>query len=65
MFALSLPAWIALASLYGLYSRDSGRTSHGTVDELPHIFHLVIIGTAGLFLVAYFTPGALHIHRSY
>ena len=34
IFALSLPAWILAANLYGLYSSDEERTDHSTADDL-------------------------------
>jgi exopolysaccharide biosynthesis polyprenyl glycosylphosphotransferase len=55
VFVMSLPMWIFFAQLYGLYSRDAQRAGHGTVDEIPHVFHLVMIGTWGLVFIAYFT----------
>src|SRR5262249_26863349 len=37
---------------YGLYDRDTKRISHGTVDDLPWIFHAMLLGT--LLLLALF-----------
>src|SRR5689334_5719841 len=34
LFAATLPGWIALATLYGLYDRDEERAYHTTVDDL-------------------------------
>ena len=34
----SLPAWILLLKLYGLYDADGKRISHCTVDDLPGCF---------------------------
>src|SRR4029453_15090885 len=43
-FALTLPAWVITARLYGLYTSDEERNDHATVDDLVGIFHLVTIG---------------------
>src|SRR3954454_2596302 len=40
-----LPVWLLLFKLYGLYDRDIKRISHTTVDDLPWIFHALVIGT--------------------
>jgi lipopolysaccharide/colanic/teichoic acid biosynthesis glycosyltransferase len=45
LFLLSLPLWIALASLYGLYSRDDVRADHSTADEVFGVVNLVTVGT--------------------
>jgi exopolysaccharide biosynthesis polyprenyl glycosylphosphotransferase len=42
---ITIPLWIALFKLYGLYDRDMKRVSHSTVDDLPWLFHAVVIGT--------------------
>jgi exopolysaccharide biosynthesis polyprenyl glycosylphosphotransferase len=47
-----LPLWIVVFKAYGLYDRDLKRMSHRTVDDLPWIFHAVLIGT--LLLFAYY-----------
>ncbi len=44
LFIATLPAWIVLAKLYGLYDRDEERTDHTTVDDLWGIFHLLTVG---------------------
>jgi exopolysaccharide biosynthesis polyprenyl glycosylphosphotransferase len=45
LFLLTLPIWILLAKLYGLYDRDESRTDHRTVDDLAGVFHLTTVGT--------------------
>ena len=45
LFLLTLPVWILLAKLYGLYDRDECRTDHRTVDDLAGVFHLTTVGT--------------------
>ena len=44
LFFLSLPGWIVLAKLYGLYDMDEERADHSTADELIGVFHLVTVG---------------------
>lgn len=39
-----LPAWVALFKMYGLYERDTKRLSHSTLDDLPSLFHALLVG---------------------
>jgi exopolysaccharide biosynthesis polyprenyl glycosylphosphotransferase len=48
-FLLSLPLWVLVATMYGLYKNDEERTDHSTVDDLVPVFHLVSIGTWTFF----------------
>ncbi len=41
---LTLPGWVVLFKLYGLYERDAKRLSHSTVDDLPSLFHVFLLG---------------------
>jgi exopolysaccharide biosynthesis polyprenyl glycosylphosphotransferase len=52
IFFLSLPAWIVLAKLYGLYDRDEERTDHTTAEDMKDVFHLI---TVCVFLLLGFT----------
>ena len=36
-FLASLPAWILIAKLYGLYERDEERTDHSTADDFGRV----------------------------
>ncbi len=49
---LSLPAWVVVFKAYGFYDRDTKRISHGTVDDLPWIFHAMLLGS--LLLLGFF-----------
>jgi exopolysaccharide biosynthesis polyprenyl glycosylphosphotransferase len=49
-FLVTLPGWIVVAKLYGLYDRDEERTDHSTVDDLGSVFHLVTTGAWLFFL---------------
>ena len=51
LLVLSLPLWIVLIKLEGLYDRDEERTDHSTVDEITAVFKVVTLGT-WLFFVA-------------
>jgi exopolysaccharide biosynthesis polyprenyl glycosylphosphotransferase len=51
LFALSLPCWVLVADLHGLYHRDEERTAHSTTDDVVGVLHLVTIGV-WLLLVA-------------
>jgi exopolysaccharide biosynthesis polyprenyl glycosylphosphotransferase len=48
---VTLPVWILVFKAYGLYDRDSKRVSHSTVDDLPWIFHSLLIGSLALWVV--------------
>jgi exopolysaccharide biosynthesis polyprenyl glycosylphosphotransferase len=47
---LTLPAWIVLFKIYGLYDRDSKRISYTTVDDVPRVFHAIVVGALALWL---------------
>jgi exopolysaccharide biosynthesis polyprenyl glycosylphosphotransferase len=51
LFSATLPGWILIARLYGLYDHDEERTDHSTIDEVVAVFHVVTIGTWLLFVV--------------
>src|SRR4051794_39488590 len=41
----TIPVWIALFKVYGLYDRDVRRVSHSTIDEVPWLFHALLTGS--------------------
>ncbi|HEY1538691.1 MAG TPA: sugar transferase [Solirubrobacteraceae bacterium] len=45
----TVPLWIPLFKVYGLYDRDGKRVSHSTLDDVPHVFHALVMGTLGLW----------------
>jgi exopolysaccharide biosynthesis polyprenyl glycosylphosphotransferase len=45
LFVATLPLWVLLARIYGLYDRDEERTDHSTVDDVVGVFQLVTLGT--------------------
>jgi exopolysaccharide biosynthesis polyprenyl glycosylphosphotransferase len=58
LFTATLPVWVVIATLYGLYDRDEERTDHTTVDDFAGVFHLVTICTWLLFAGAAVTAAA-------
>lgn len=55
LFIATLPGWVLLARLHGLYDRDEERASHSTLDDLVGVFHLVTVGTFLFWAGAWFT----------
>jgi exopolysaccharide biosynthesis polyprenyl glycosylphosphotransferase len=51
LFLPTLPIWVLIAKIYGLYDRDEERANHSTVDEIVNVFHLLTVG-AWLFVAA-------------
>ena len=51
VFAVTLPCWIFVAKLHGLYRRDYERAAHSSTDDVAGVFSLVAIGL-WLLLVA-------------
>ncbi|HZR95102.1 MAG TPA: sugar transferase [Gaiellaceae bacterium] len=54
-FASSLPVFVVLAKLYGLYDRDEERTNHTTVDDFIGVFHLCTVAVWVLYAGAWMT----------
>jgi undecaprenyl-phosphate galactose phosphotransferase len=65
LFLASVPAWLFVARLYGLYERDEEHTDHSTVDEFVGVFHMVTVSTAvfgvGAWLTGVARPNALKL----
>ena len=55
-FLVTLPGWIVMAKLYGLYEFDERRTDHTTADDISGVFHMMTVG-AWLFLVGSWVAG--------
>ncbi len=51
LFTVSLPLWVLLARMHGLYDRDEERTDHSTVDDIFGVVQMVSIGTWGFVAV--------------
>ena len=58
VFLVSLPVWVVVAKLYGLYDFDEERTDHSTADDLVGVLHLVTVGSWLLFAFAAVTHRA-------
>jgi FlaA1/EpsC-like NDP-sugar epimerase len=45
VFLLTLPVWVVVARLHGLYDQDEERTDHCTIDDVVGVLQLVTMGT--------------------
>ena len=45
LFAATLPLWVLLLHVHGLYDRDEERTDHSTVDDFVGVFQVLTLGT--------------------
>ena len=45
IFLLTLPGWVVVAKLYGLYDHDEERTDHSTSDDFSGVFHMITVCT--------------------
>ena len=57
LFVLSLPGWLLLAKIYGLYGRDEERADHSTADEVFSVFNMLAVGTLGFYAFTFLFPG--------
>jgi exopolysaccharide biosynthesis polyprenyl glycosylphosphotransferase len=55
VFLGTLPAWVVIAKLYGLYDRDEERTDHSTADDFAGVFHMVTVCTWFFTVGSYIT----------
>jgi exopolysaccharide biosynthesis polyprenyl glycosylphosphotransferase len=55
LFLATLPVWVVVAKLHGLYDRDEDRADHSTVDDTVSVVHLVTIGTWLLYAGSWLT----------
>ena len=55
LFLVTLPLWLVLANLYGLYNRDEMRADHSTADEVFGVVNLVTLGTWIVFALGWAT----------
>jgi exopolysaccharide biosynthesis polyprenyl glycosylphosphotransferase len=51
LFAATMPVWILLLRVHGLYDRDEERTDHSTVDDIVGVFQVVTLGTWSFLVV--------------
>jgi exopolysaccharide biosynthesis polyprenyl glycosylphosphotransferase len=63
VFCATLPLWLAVARVHGLYRADQQHADHSTADDVVGVFHLVTIGVWLLVvcfrLVGRTSPGTL------
>jgi exopolysaccharide biosynthesis polyprenyl glycosylphosphotransferase len=55
VFVATLPIWVGIAQLSGLYGRDGQRADHSTVDDFVGIFSVITIGSWLYSTVAWVT----------
>jgi exopolysaccharide biosynthesis polyprenyl glycosylphosphotransferase len=55
LFVATLPGWVLLTRLHGLYDRDEERAGHSTLDDLVGVFHVVTVGTFLFFAGSWVT----------
>jgi exopolysaccharide biosynthesis polyprenyl glycosylphosphotransferase len=60
-FMLTLPLWILVAHLLGLYDRDEERAGHSTVDDAAGVFVLLTVG-AWLLIAGSWASGRADPH---
>jgi exopolysaccharide biosynthesis polyprenyl glycosylphosphotransferase len=58
LFMLTIPAWIFLAKLYGLYEGDERRAHHTTFDDVSRVFNMLTVGTWVFFAATWLLGGA-------
>jgi exopolysaccharide biosynthesis polyprenyl glycosylphosphotransferase len=56
LFFLTLPVWVLLMKLHGLYDRDEERADNSTADDLVGVFHVVTVGV-WVFIVGAWVTG--------
>ena len=54
-FLATVPAWVVITKLYGLYDRDDERVNHSTADDFGRVFHMVTVCTGLVTAVTYLT----------
>ena len=59
VFVLTVPAWIVITKLYGLYDHDDERANHSTADDFGGVFHMVTVCT-WLVIVATYLSDIAH-----
>ena len=53
LFVLTIPLWVFMAKIYGLYERAEERSEHTTIDVFVGVFHLITVGVWVLFAGAW------------
>jgi exopolysaccharide biosynthesis polyprenyl glycosylphosphotransferase len=64
LLVATLPVWVLVGRLSGLYDHDEERTNHSTADELAGVLHLVTLGAWLVFAVTWLAgAGDAHAPR--
>jgi exopolysaccharide biosynthesis polyprenyl glycosylphosphotransferase len=58
VFLATLPLWVIVAKLHGLYDGDEECADHSTADDLLGVFHVVTVGTFMVMLAGWLTGRA-------
>src|SRR5579872_241111 len=53
---ITIPLWLALFMMYGLYSAGLRRVGHSTADEIPGLVHVFVLGGVGTWVILHLTP---------
>jgi exopolysaccharide biosynthesis polyprenyl glycosylphosphotransferase len=56
VFLVTLPAWVVLAKIHGLYGRDEQRVDQSTVEDAAGVFHWITVGS-WLYLLSCWAAG--------
>ncbi|HEY8644664.1 MAG TPA: sugar transferase, partial [Gaiellaceae bacterium] len=59
LLVASIPGWIVVSKIYGLYEKDEERTDHSTTDDLAGVFHVITVCT-WLFWACSYLTGVAH-----
>ncbi len=52
LFVATLPLWVLLFHIHGLYDRDEERADHSTVDDVVGVFQALTLGTWSYLVLA-------------
>jgi exopolysaccharide biosynthesis polyprenyl glycosylphosphotransferase len=53
---VSLPAWVLLLKIYKLYENYTRRISHTVVEDVPWLFHSLLVGSLGFWMLTHVLP---------
>ena len=62
-FLATVPAWVVITKLYGLYDRDDERANHSTADDFGGVF-MVTVCTWFVTVVTYLSGSRIRPRRS-
>jgi exopolysaccharide biosynthesis polyprenyl glycosylphosphotransferase len=55
LLVASIPGWIVVSKIYGLYDKDEERTDHSTTDDLAGVFNVITVCTWLFWAFSYLT----------